>query len=95
MKIAALFIFGLLLIGSVNAQDNDDDSLLTDIVVGAGVALCEKNAICSSILVTIFWMFVVFNIYLCFIGEWEPPEIKPQKIIASGTSYMVTRALIN
>ena len=85
------------------AQDDDDDDIfeefLIDILVGSAMAVCETNAVCSTVMWTLFLIILFVHLILCCINGskcycCDVREKDIRRIGVTGTSYHITRSLM-
>ena len=84
---------------SVRADDDEDilGELMTDLLIGAAVAVCESYATCNAILTVITIISILILICGCIFGDehtrkeiWEglPPS---RRIAGTGAGYYLTK----
>ena len=96
-------VFMMVVLKFSKAQDEEDDDMfeefLIDILVGSAMAVCETNAMCSTIMWTLFLVVLFINLVLCCINGLkcyccDVREKEIRRMGSVGASYYITRSLI-
>lgn len=102
--IYTLIILFIITISVVKAEEDDDDILgeiLTDILVGSAVAVCESYAACKGFMILITIVFIIISLIgWCCNGcrcddEYYPSRRTMRRAGTSAISYGITRSLVD
>ena len=102
--IYTLTILFIISISVVKAENDDDEILgevLTDILVGSAVAVCETNAACNGFMTLITIVFIITSLIgWCCNGcrcddEYYPSRRTMRRAGTSAISYGITRSLMD
>jgi len=94
-----LLTLALFYIRCVSGEDDDDDSLATDLIMGVGAALCEQFVLCRMMMMlTAMIGTIIIIVGLCS-GEITCADLcnrrNARSACASGVGYGAGRALLH